>query len=182
MNRIITASTVAFVLTGALASPASAQDKKDVVDPKIGTMVTITGCLHQGEARDSFMLLGVTERPAGTKGPSLIVPIAIYSLDSTDGLKELVGEFVDVTGKITDRRSGLGKVTVSLDPSEHKDKDVEVNTSGRNVTTEKFDSGSTPAGSSRTSASALEVMRPVYKLKVNDVRAVNYPVPGPPCR
>jgi len=33
-------------------------------DSKIGTRVTITGCRHEGKARNTFVLLGVTERPA----------------------------------------------------------------------------------------------------------------------
>ncbi len=61
--------------------------------------MTITGCLHEGQGRDTFVLLGVTERPVETEGPLVPVPLAIYWLDSTDGLKALIGEFVDVSGK-----------------------------------------------------------------------------------
>jgi hypothetical protein len=100
MNRIIIATTVSLVVAGAsLLSAAHGQSKP--IDPKIGTRVTITGCLHKGQDSDSFVLLGVTERPADSPAPVRAVPYAIYWLDSTDGLKKLVGEIVDVTGKVT---------------------------------------------------------------------------------
>lgn len=109
------------------------------------------------------------------------MPFAIYWLDSTDGLKALVGEIVDVTGEVTERRSKPGTITIAIDPSETLSTDVEVASGTRNVTTEKFDDRPRPAGTSGSSSS-LEVTRPVYKLVVENVRAVNVPVAGPACR
>jgi hypothetical protein len=102
-------------------------------------------------------------------------------LDSTDGLKALVGEIVDVTGKVTERPSKSGTITISIDPSETLSTDVEVASGIKNVTTEKFDDRPRPTGTS-SSSSSLEVTRPVYKLVVENVRAVNVPTAGPACR
>jgi hypothetical protein len=143
--------------------------------------VTITGCVHQGTSRGSFVLVGVTERPADSLAPIQPVPFAIYWLDSTDGLKALVGELVDITGKVTERRLKPGTITISVDPSETLSTDVEVASGNRNETTKKFDDGPRPAGTSGYSSS-LELSRPVYKLVVENVRAVNAPAAGPACR
>ncbi|HEY6210898.1 MAG TPA: hypothetical protein VIW45_01375 [Vicinamibacterales bacterium] len=181
MNRLITATTVSLVLAGTTLVSAAAGQSASSVDPKLGTRVTITGCLHQGTGWDSFVLLGVTERPADAPTPLRAVPYAIYWLDSTDGLKPLVGEIVDVTGKITERRSKPGTITVSVDPSETKSTDVEVESGHRRETTEKFADAPHPAGTSGIS-SAVEVSRPVYKLVVEDVHAVTALNDGPACR
>ena len=181
MNRAIIAATLSLALTGTNLLWAASGQAASGPDPKLGTRVTITGCLHEGTSRDSFVLLGVTERPADSSAPVQPVPLAIYWLDSTSGLKALVGEMVDVTGKVTERRSKPGTITVSIDPSETLSTDVEVASGFNNVTTEKFDDRPRPTGTSG-SPSALEVTRPVYKLVVEDVRAVNVPGAGPACR
>ncbi|OFW11344.1 MAG: hypothetical protein A3H96_18840 [Acidobacteria bacterium RIFCSPLOWO2_02_FULL_67_36] len=182
MSRVIIAATFVLALAGTgLLWAASGQAGRD---PKIGTRVTITGCLHQGTERGSFVLLGVTERPADTPAAAIRpVPYAIYWLDSNDGLKPLVGEMVDVTGKVTERREKRGTITVSLDPTETKSKDVQVVSGNKDldVTTKKFDDRPRPVGTSG-SPSEVEVTRPVYKLDVENVRAVNIPTAGPACR
>jgi hypothetical protein len=111
------------------------------------------------------------------------VPYAIYWLDSTAGLKALVGEMVDVTGKVTERRPKPGTITLSIDVSEPLSTDVQVASSSKtlDVTTKKFDDKPRPTGTS-SSDSSLEVTRPVYKLVVENVRAVNVPGAGPACR
>ena len=178
MNRIIIATTVSLVVAGAsLLSAAPGQSKP--IDPKIGTRVTITGCLHKGQDSDSFVLLGVTERPADSPAPLRAVPYAIYWLDSTDGLKPLVGEIVDVTGKVTERRSKPGTITISVDPSDKKSTEVEVAKSGNEETTKKF---ADPAVGTSGTPSSLEVHRPVYKLVVEKVVAVTPVDDGPACR
>ena len=127
------------------------------------------------------MLLGVTERPADSPASIQPVPYAIYWLDSTEGLKALVGEIVDVTGTVTERTSKSGTITLAIDPSETLSTDVEVAGGSKTVTTEKFDDRPRPTGASRSSSS-LEVKRPVYKLAVEDVRSVKVPAGGPACR
>lgn len=190
MNRVIIATiatiatTFSLALTGTHLVWAAAGQTTPTPDPKIGTRVIITGCLHQGGERDSFVLLGVTERPADALSPIRPVPLAIYWLDSTDGLKELVGEIVDVTGTVTGRRPKPGTITVSIDPSERREKDVQVssNSGTLDVTTKSFDDTQLPVEDS-ASSSTVEVSRPVYKLDVEHVRAVNgLPAFGPACR
>ena len=181
MNRVIIATTFFLALTGANFLWAASGQATSGPDPKLGTRVTITGCVHQGTSRNSFVLLGVTERPADASAPIQPVPYAIYWLDSTDGLKALVGEMVEVTGTLTERTSKSGTVTISIDPGETLSTDVEVASGNKSVTTEKFDDRPRPAGTS-SSSSSFEVTRPVYKLVVEDVRSVNVPAAGPACR
>lgn len=183
MNRVIIATTVSLALTGTGLLWAASGQATAGPDPKIGTRVTISGCLHQGKSQGSFVLLGVTERPADSPGPILLVPYAIYWLDSNAGLKGLVGEMVDITGKVTERRPNPGTITVSVDPSETLSKDVEVTSGSKtlDVTTKKFDDRPRSAETSNAS-SPLKVTRPVYKLVVEKVRAVNVPAAGPACR
>jgi hypothetical protein len=181
MKRVIIAITCSLALTGTSLSWAASGQDKAVPDPKIGTRVIITGCLHKGTS-GSFVLLGVTERPADPAAPIQAVPYAIYWLDSTDGLKALVGEMVDITGKVTGRRPKPGTITVSVDPSETKSTEVAVASGSKTLdaTTKKFEDTPRPAGTSGAESS-LEVTRPVYKLDVENVRAVSAPG-GPACR
>jgi hypothetical protein len=183
MNRLIIATTLSLALTGTSLLWAASGQATSGPDPKIGTRITITGCLHKGTSGNSFVLLGVTERPADSPGPIQPVPYAIYWLDSTAGLKALVGEMVDVTGKVTERRPKPGTIMVSIDVSETLSTDVNVATGNKtlDVTTKKFDDRPRPTGTAR-SDSSLEVTRPVYKLAVENVRAVNLPAAGPACR
>jgi hypothetical protein len=183
MNRVTITTTLVLTLAGmSLLSAAGAQ--APAPDPKIGTTVTITGCLHKGTSRNSFVLVGVTER-ADTPEKTWLVPYAIYWLDSTDGLKDLVGEMVDVTGKVTERRKNPGTIKISIDPDEALTTDVQVSSASKtlDVTTEKYDEKKqTPVATSGESSS-IEVSRPVYKLAVENVHSVGYvPTAGPACR
>jgi len=183
MNSFITtlACTLCVAAGASALAAAPAQSRNQDKDPKIGTRVTITGCLHQGQDSGAFVLLGVTERPADSEAGLRAVPYAIYWLDSTDGLKKLVGEIVDVTGKITDRRSKPGTITVYIDPTEKRSTEVEVAASDREETTRKFAGAPQAVGTSGL-PSSLEVQRPVYKLAVEAVRAVTPLGDGPACR
>jgi len=110
--------SVAFVTTG------MAQQKP--AEPEIGRRITITGCLHRGTSLDTFVLLGVTERPADASKPIVPVPIAVYWLDSTKGLEPLVGKMVEVTGKVTSKEPNQGTITISIDPSVTLSTDVKL--------------------------------------------------------
>ena len=112
MRRAILATVVVNLIAGTSLAVGASGQIPAAKDPKIGTRVTITGCLHQGTSSDSFVLMGVTERPADSPPSIQPVPWAIYWLDSTDGLKARVGEMVDITGTITGRRPEAGKITV----------------------------------------------------------------------
>jgi len=181
MKRVIVATALSIALAGTSLLWAASGQATPAKDPKLGTRVTITGCLHQGTSRNSFVLLGVTERPADGAAPALPAPYVIYWLDSTDGLKALVGELVDITGTITDRRSKPGTITVAIDASETRDENVKVESDTRHVTSESFNNRPRSAGASPAD-SFLEVTRPVYKLTVEKVRPVNIPAAVPACR
>ena len=90
MIRVAAATALCLHLTGAThVQAAPGRDR----DPKIGKRITITGCVHKGTSRNSFVLLGATERPA-EGSPSIVpLPLAIYWLDSTRGLKRSSGSW-----------------------------------------------------------------------------------------
>ncbi len=182
MKRIIVASVVFLALTSTTVWAGSGQTPA-VPDPKIGTHITITGCLHKGTISGSYVLLGITERPAGSSAAIKLAPYAIYWLDSNDGLKPLVGEMVDITGTVKERRPKDGAITVSVDPDETKSTAVQVasNSGSLDVTTKDYNDGPKPKGASNATSS-IEVRRPVYKLDVQSVKAVGVPVDGPACR
>lgn len=181
MNRVIVA-TLSLALIGTSLMGAASGQSRPGADPKIGTRVTITGCLHQGRSANSFVMLGVTERPADAPAQMPLVPSAIYWLDSTHGLKVHVGEIVDVTGKVTERRGKTGMITVTVDPGEALETEVQVASGGRgiDVTSEKFDDNKPLDGTAMSTSSSS--LRTVYKLSVETVRAVSVPVAGPACR
>jgi hypothetical protein len=181
MSRIIVAAVFTVALVGTGLAFADSGQSPTAPDPKVGTRVTITGCLHKGASSGSFVLLGVTERPAGSAASGQLVPFAIYWLDSNDGLKGLVGEMVDITGKVKERRPHQGTITTSFDPEQAASTDVRVASQSKtlDVTSKKFDGG--PQGASGA-AIVVQVKRPVYKLDVETVRAVAPPVDGPACR
>ncbi len=181
MRRIIMAASMALALTGSSLLWAAARPDTATPDPKVGTRITITGCLHDGTAHDSYVLLGVTERPAGSTGPILPEPWVIYWLDSTRGLKEHVGEMVDITGTVTERKKKPGTITIAIDPSETRSTDVRVESGTDSATTEKFNDRPRPVGTS-SAPPTLEVSRPVYILKVESIRTVKVPGASAPCR
>ena len=183
MKRILIASTLTVALAGISMPWAASGQTAPAPDPKIGTRVTITGCLHKGTSWNSYVLLGVTERPADSAASLQVVPYAIYWLDSTDGLKEHVGDMVDITGKVTGRRPNPGTITFNVDPDETRETKVTVasNSKSKSETTKKFDNGPQAAGSS-TEPSSVQVSRPVYKLDVQKIVALTVPAGSPACR
>lgn len=177
------AATLALVFTGATLVTAAIEQTSGARDPKIGTEVTITGCLHAGDERNSFVLVGVTERPAqGETTPLVPVPFAIYWLDSNDGLKPLVGQMVDVVGKVVKREAKLGTITVDIHPAEVLSDTVEIKSGNDSAKTTKYDGRPEPVGTSG-SPSTIVLARPVYKLDVKHVSAAaRIGPPGPACR
>lgn len=112
------------------------------------------------------------------------MPLAIYWLDSNKGLEDRVGDMVDVTGTVTERRDKPGTITVSIDVSETRSTDVAVLSGNKDldVTTRKFDDRPRPVETGGADSS-LTVTRPVYKVDVERVRhAANFPEGGPVCR
>jgi len=175
-KRIAVATALALagvMLTGAVSSQAAPPP-----DTKIGKRIIITGCLHKGVSEGSYVLLGVTERPADTSAPVLPVPIAIYWFDSVEKMAPFVGEMVDITGTVTARGAKPGSITVSIDPTLTLDQSVQIKSGGMtsdknaqnsetrtDVTTKDYD----VQASGRGVQSVIETERPVYKLVVDDV-------------
>ena len=182
MKRIIIAALLPAALAGSSLAWADSKQAAADADPKIGTHITITGCLHQGTSSGSYVLLGITERPAGAPASVQLAPYAIYWLDSNDGLKKHVGEIVDITGKVKSRRPEKGTITVSFDPSEKRSTNVQVESANKDldVTSTDYNNGAQPAGSEN--ARVTDVQRNVYVLDVETVSAVTVPVAGPACR
>ena len=165
------AATLALGFAGATLVTAATGQTSGGRDPKIGTEVTITGCLHAGDRRNSFVLVGVTERPAqGETAPLVPVPFAIYLLDSTDGLKPLVGQLIDVVGKVVKREAKEGTITVDIHPAEVLSDTVEVESGNHSVKSTKYDGRPEPVGTSG-SPSTMRLARPVYRLDVKHVSA-----------
>src|SRR4051812_25082047 len=115
MTRFLIATPLACVL--AVVTVAAAGQDTAAKDPKLGTKITIRGCLHEGKGTDSFVLLNLTERPAVDGAANVIMPDAppsanrtplpIYWLrmDSTNGLKERIGQIIDITGEVQEKKT-----------------------------------------------------------------------------
>lgn len=184
MNRLISASTIAIALSAGPALWAASAQTPTTPDPKIGSKIAITGCLHQGTDDDSFVLLGVTER--GVEANVITVPTlakAIYWLDTNEGLKKRVGEVIEITGEVKEHNSdsGKGTITVMVDPSKAMSKDVTVTTDTASATTEKFNDRPKPATATKQ-PTVKETVRPVYLLGVERVHSLVPMVAGKPCK
>jgi hypothetical protein len=170
------AMTFAFVLTGAVSAFVAAAQAPGVTDPKIGTGVTIRACLRAGDNHDSFVLVNVTERPAGD------APSGIYWLNSTKGLRPFVGQWVDIVGQVTAREAKLGTVTLAIDPTEALSDTVKVESEDADVKSEEYNGRPEPDRAA-TSPSINVTVRPVYRLDVKHVSAAaNIDPLGPTCR
>jgi outer membrane protein OmpA-like peptidoglycan-associated protein len=175
---------IIFIIMGLIISMVfvtTGMSKDKEAGPEIGRQIIITGCLHRGTLLDTFVLLGVTERPADPSEPAIPVPYAIYWLDSTKGLEPLVGQMVEVTGKVTSEEAHPGTITIAINPDIGFSTDVQIKSSKRDLTTKKFEYSDKPANTA-DSQSSLIVKRPVYNLAVDDVSAVDTGAEGPPCQ
>lgn len=95
---------MAGVVSGfTLAATAAPPDMKDVP-------LTLTGCVVQGEAKDSFLLTNVV-----VDGTSMAPANAFYRFDTTKGLKEHVGHRVEVKGKADLDDVDKGKVKTKVE-------------------------------------------------------------------
>ena len=169
-HSLASAATIAAVFAG--AALVTAASKPTAEDPKVGTDITITGCLHAGDFPDTFVISNVVERPAvGAPVPRFAVPVAaIYWLDSTDGMKPLVGQRIDITGRVTKRRESPGKITIELRPGSGEKETVKVESNNAVVKSEKFKGTARPIAPSGDKTTT-ERLRPVYKLDVKSVSA-----------
>ena len=145
-------------------------------DPRVGTTLTITGCLHAGKAKDQFVLVGVTEKlNTGETAPTLY---AIFWLSDmiVEKMSPLVGQLVDVTGLIVKRDTTRGVITVDIRPDAEASTKVTVAEGNvAPITTETYAGGP-------DSPMLVRYNRPVYQLKVLNAVAVNFNKYGPACK
>lgn len=120
--------------------------------------LTIRGCVWAGIRSNTFMLMNVTEvSPAGDSAPAAV----LYWLNTTRGLKQHIGETVDVTGTVSMGESGMGKVQTLPVPA--TDRSIVVIKRGRREV----------AVSTNVRSSTTEMQeKPLRELKVESVRMV----------
>lgn len=95
--------TLCVMGSGLLAVAAAQKDMPDVP-------LTLTGCVMAGQARDSYLLTNVV-----IDGTTAAPSNAFYRLNTTKGLKDQVGNRVEVTGFADLDDIDKGKVRVKTD-------------------------------------------------------------------
>lgn len=120
--------------------------------------LTIRGCVWEGARSKTFMLMNVTEvSPAGDSVPAAV----FYWLNTTRGLKQHIGETVEITGTVSMRDSGLGRFQTLPVPA--TDRSIVVIKRGRREVT---------VGMNLRSSTTEVQQKPVRELKVESVRMV----------
>jgi hypothetical protein len=101
-NLLLGLGVAAVCSTGALAA-----------DDRVP--VTISGCVNSGTDSGTFVLTNVEELSAGRMTPTSV----IYWLSTTKGLKERVGQTIEVTGTYSPSRDAgkTGKQIIESDPA-----------------------------------------------------------------
>jgi hypothetical protein len=126
--KITRAALVAVSIASVSAvTAARAQDKLKPAERN----VTISGCVLAGDHSDTYYLSDV--RPVSGWNPVPDHPI-YYWLNSTKGLKERLGQRVEVSGVVDFSDSHDGQKKVTVDPSETKDTKTKVSADGKQVT------------------------------------------------
>ncbi len=147
---ILAAGAVALCSAGALAA--------------VHTPVAITGCVHAGTDPETYVLLNVDEVTDGTPVPAG----AVCWLSSTRGLKDHVGQIVEVRG------------TYSLDRDFRKTATLKVKTdAAKRAQNIALENGAKTAGVKgelravgTTGVLPSEVKRPYRRLEVNTVKMI----------
>jgi len=166
----LTRTALVAVSTLALATAATAVRAQDKLKPAERS-VTISGCVVAAEQPDSYMLKDVKQlsgnwtAPRDPQGSS-----AFYWLNTTEGLKERVGQRVEVTGIVDFRDAHKGQTKVTVDPTEKKDTKTKATAEGREVTVKQ----DTPAVPKMDDAKKVEMKTPtaVYDLHVKTLKTV----------
>ncbi len=168
-----------FIVSAGFVTTGMAKEQVKPETPEIGRRIIITGCVHKGVGLDSYMMLGVSERPADPSSAITPVPIAIYWLDAVEKLEPVVGKMVEVTGKVTSHDANQGTITIAIDPNVKLSTDVKVASDSEEVASKKFDDRPRTQSSPQSS---LIVNRPVYNLAVEEVNAISNGTTGEPCQ
>jgi hypothetical protein len=154
MNSLTCAAGLALILA---AGPATADDRTGTPVGKDTAPVTITGCLLAGTRPDTFILKNVTD----SAGRSADV---IYWLSSTRGLKDHVGQTIEVTGPVV--AVSEGEVEVKTNPAKSPDTSIQVKARGKEAKARTSDD----TGAEGRIKS--ERTMPVHRIKVRSVRMV----------
>jgi hypothetical protein len=126
----IARATLVAVSTLAVFATATAVRAQDKLKPT-ERAVTISGCVVAGDHSDTYFLNDV--RPVSGWNPSPDHPM-YYWLNTTKGLKERLGQRVEVSGIVDFSDSHDGQKKVTIDPSETKDTKIKVSGDGKQVT------------------------------------------------
>src|SRR6185295_17898441 len=113
------------VLVACLAVAAGAAAADDRVVTPVGkdtVPVTITGCLLAGTRPDTFILKNVTD----SAGRSADV---IYWLSTTRGLKDRVGQTIEVTGPVV--AISEGELEIKTNPAKSQNTTIQVKARGK---------------------------------------------------
>ena len=126
ITRAMLVALSAFAIFAA-GTALRAQDKLKPAE----RVITISGCVLAGDHADTYYLNDV--RQVSGWNPSPDHPM-YYWLNSTKGLKERLGQRVEVSGIVdfSDAHDGQKKITV--DPTETKDTKIKVSSEGKQVT------------------------------------------------
>jgi hypothetical protein len=124
--RITGNALIALSLLAAVTS-LRAQDKLKSADRN----VTISGCVVAGDHADTYMLSDVKQVSGWAPTPD--GPM-YYWLNSTKGLKERLGQRVQVSGIVDFNDTHEGQKKITVDPSETKDTKTKVSSEGKQVT------------------------------------------------
>ena len=103
MKIVTTAAGLALAI-GLVAgvSPVAAQGNMDGKKYDKGATVTLQGCVTAAEKKDTYVLTGVKEWPAGNSEMGKYGPRMYWIDKSAKDLKGHLGHTVQLTGKITD--------------------------------------------------------------------------------
>jgi hypothetical protein len=161
MKALTSAAGLALMLA---AGSSTADDvyKSGTPVGKETAPVTVTGCLLAGTRPDTFVLKNVTD----SAGRS---PDVIYWLSTTRGLKDHVGQTIEVTGPVV--AISEGELEVKTNPAKSPDTTIQVKARGKEAKAKTTDD---TIGEGRTKE---ERTMPVHRIKVRSLRMV-----APTCR
>jgi hypothetical protein len=118
--------------------------------------ISIRGCLLAGTRSDTFVMNNVTASVVEASD-------VIYWLSSTRGLKDHVGETIEVTGPVVD--VSQGELNVQTDPAKSPDTSIEVKARGKEAKARTDGDAGTKTKEERT--------MPVHRIKVQSIRMVS---------
>lgn len=149
----------AFLGLVVVAGGAAADDRAVTPVGKDTAPVTITGCLLAGTRPDTFVLKNVTDSVGRADD-------VIYWLSTTRGLKDHVGQTVEVTGPVV--AISEGELEVKTNPAKSPDTTIQVKARGKEAKARTEDE--TNVGSDTRTKE--ERTMPVHRIKVRSVRMV----------